>query len=93
VIVFGGAYLDPTTNMHNLVDGHLWLFDLDKLEWSKLSSLTMARPTYFHAAAINEVIAHKIFLFIFKTIVFSVVKYGHTEVLQLNHCPQLMKHV
>lgn len=54
VIVFGGAYLNPTSNHHNLVDGDLWIFNLNKFEWSKLSSLTMVRPTYFHAAAINE---------------------------------------
>ncbi len=64
VIVFGGAYLNPTSNHHNLVDGDLWIFNLNKFEWSKLSSLTMVRPTYFHAAAINEVIVPKIFFYI-----------------------------
>ena len=55
-IVFGGAYLNELTNRHSLVDGNMWIFDFVKLEWSKLPSLTMARPTYFHASAINEVI-------------------------------------
>jgi hypothetical protein len=43
------------SNWHNLVSGHLWIFNFEKLQWSMLSSLTMPRPTYFHAAAINEV--------------------------------------
>jgi len=55
------------SNWHNLVSGHLWIFNFEKLQWSMLSSLTMPRPTYFHAAAINEVIIyllHKLLILI-----------------------------
>lgn len=54
VIMFGGAYFNPSLNRHILCDERIWLFDFDKFEWSILSSLSMPQPTYFHAAAINE---------------------------------------
>ncbi|CAF0810157.1 unnamed protein product [Adineta steineri] len=54
VIMFGGAHFNRTTNRHIVVNDRLWIFNFEKLEWSILSSLTMPRPTYFHAAAMNE---------------------------------------
>lgn len=54
-IMFGGAYLNLDTNRHIVVNDRIWTFDFDKLEWSVLSSVKMPKPTYFHAAAINEV--------------------------------------
>jgi hypothetical protein len=59
IIIFGGAFLDQDTGRHAVVSGNLWKFDFEKLEWSMLPSLTMLKPTYFHAAAMNEV---KVFL-------------------------------
>jgi hypothetical protein len=53
--MFGGAHFNLTTNRHILVNDRIWTFDFEKLEWSVLSSLNMPRPTYFHAAAMNEV--------------------------------------
>ena len=53
--MFGGAQFDASRNRHTVVNDRLWTFDFDKLEWSTLPSLTMPRPTYFHAAAMNEV--------------------------------------
>ena len=67
--MFGGAHFNHLTNRHILVNDHLWTFDFEKLEWSALSSLTMPRPTYFHAAAMNEV---KIYLFVF---LFNIIFY------------------
>jgi len=54
IIMFGGAHFDRLTNRHIVVNDHIWIFDFEKIEWSILPSLTMPRPTYFHAAAINE---------------------------------------
>jgi hypothetical protein len=53
--MFGGAHFDRSTNRHLVVNDRIWTFDLEKFEWSVLPSLTMPRPTYFHAAAMNEV--------------------------------------
>ena len=53
--MFGGAHFDVESLRHYFVQEYLWSFDLDRLEWSALTSLTMPRPTYFHAAAMNEV--------------------------------------
>ena len=53
--MFGGAHFNPLINRHIVVNDRLWTFNFEKLEWSALSSLTMPRPTYFHAAAINPV--------------------------------------
>ncbi len=53
--MFGGAHFNRTTNRHIVVNDRLWTFDFDKYEWSVLPSLTMPRPTYFHAATMNEV--------------------------------------
>jgi hypothetical protein len=58
IIVFGGAYSNQASNYHAFVSGHLWIFNFEKFEWSRLPSLTMLRPTYFHAAAMNEVIIY-----------------------------------
>jgi hypothetical protein len=82
--MFGGAYFNLSTNRHIVVDERLWTFDFEKFEWSVLPSLTMLRPTYFHAAAMNEVnIQIQIsILFIF---IFSGVKSGHTVVLLSIH--------
>ena len=55
LLVFGGAFMHPTTLRHALVDERVWLFNLQKLEWSLLPSLSMVRPMYFHAAAMNDV--------------------------------------
>ncbi|CAF2578675.1 unnamed protein product [Rotaria sp. Silwood2] len=54
IIMFGGAYFDQTTGYHVTTDGHLWIFDFKKLEWSMLQSLSMLKSTYFHAADMNE---------------------------------------
>jgi len=54
IIMFGGAHFNRTTNRHILVNDRIWTFDFEKLEWSVLSSINMPRPTYFHAAAMNE---------------------------------------
>ncbi len=56
MIIFGGAFSNQISNWHAVVNSHLWIFNFDQLQWSLLPSLTMLRPTYFHAAAINEVI-------------------------------------
>jgi hypothetical protein len=67
VIVFGGAFSNQTSNWHALVSRHLWIFNFEQLLWSRLSSVTMLRPTFFHAAAINEVIIyllHKLLILI-----------------------------
>ena len=53
--MFGGAHFHRSTHLHTAVHERLWMFDFDQLEWSTLSSLAMSRPTYFHAAAMNEV--------------------------------------
>ena len=88
--MFGGAYFDPQRGQHITIDEHLWKFNFEKLEWSKLSSLTMIKPSYFHAAAMNEVmIALLFFYFEFLkhfayfsyVILFSAAKYGLMEVL------------
>ena len=55
IIMFGGAYYDSLTQCHTVVNERIWTFDFERLEWSVLLSTTMPRPTYFHAAAINEV--------------------------------------
>jgi hypothetical protein len=94
--MFGGACFDQLTGRHILVDGHLWIFDFEKLEWSMLPSLTMLQSTYFHAASMNEVIIFllvKITLFFLNLILYSEVKYGHMEVLYMNQHQNLMKHV
>lgn len=54
--MFGGAYLNLLTNRHISVSEKLWIFNFDRLEWSMLPSLSMLKSTYFHAAAMNEVI-------------------------------------
>ncbi|UJR27391.1 hypothetical protein I4U23_008681 [Adineta vaga] len=54
VIMFGGAHFNRFTNRHIVVNDRIWIFSFEKLEWSLLPSLKMPRPTYFHAAAINE---------------------------------------
>jgi hypothetical protein len=54
IIMFGGAYFNLSTNRHIIVNERIWTFDFEKFEWSVLPSLTMPRPTYFHAAAMNE---------------------------------------
>jgi hypothetical protein len=66
--MFGGAHFNRSTQRHVVVNEHIWTFNFDKLEWSILSSLTMPRPTYFHAAAMNEV---QIYIVLFTIIVFS----------------------
>lgn len=53
--MFGGAYFNLLTNRHIVVNERIWTFDFQKFEWGVLPSLTMPRPTYFHAAAMNEV--------------------------------------
>ena len=62
IIMFGGAHYNPSTHRHIVVNERIWTFNLDKLEWSILPSLTMPRPTYFHAAAMNEVKIFIVFL-------------------------------
>jgi hypothetical protein len=53
--MFGGAHFNRETNHHIVVNNRIWTFDFEKLEWAVLSLLTMPKPTYFHAAAMNEV--------------------------------------
>jgi hypothetical protein len=53
--MFGGTHFDLSTGNHAFVDERIWLFDMTKFEWSILPSITMPRPLYFHAAAMNEV--------------------------------------
>lgn len=53
VIIFGGAHANPTSHQHSVVNDNTWIFDFTKLEWSRLT-LSMLKPSYFHAAAINE---------------------------------------
>jgi len=94
--MFGGACFDQLTGRHILVDGHLWIFDFEKLEWSMLPSLTMLKSTYFHAASMNEVIIFllaKITSLFLNLILYREVKYGHMEVLYMNQHQNLMKHV
>ncbi len=55
IVMFGGAYFNLLTNRHIVVNERIWTFDFQKFEWAVLPSLTMPRPTYFHAAAMNEV--------------------------------------
>jgi len=55
IIMFGGAHFNRETNHHIVVNNRIWTFDFEKLEWAVLSLLTMPKPTYFHAAAMNEV--------------------------------------
>lgn len=95
-IIFGGTNFRRTLNLRSRIDSHLWIFDFEKLTWSRLPLLTMLQPTYFHAAAMNEVrirfmmglffslIDHRIFLF-------SGVKSGHTEVLYIIQRRQILK--
>ncbi|CAF1482690.1 unnamed protein product [Adineta steineri] len=54
IIMFGGANYDHNMHRHGPVSGNLWIFDFSKLEWSMLPSLSMVKPTYFHAAAMNK---------------------------------------
>lgn len=54
ILMFGGANYDQITNIHVVTEANIWIFDFEKLEWSK-SSLSMIQPTYFHAAAMNRV--------------------------------------
>jgi hypothetical protein len=61
VIVFGGAFSNQMpNNRHGPCNGNLWIFNFEKLEWSMLTSLNLLRPTYFHAADMNEVISFRI---------------------------------
>ena len=53
--MFGGAQFNRFNNRHVVVNDRIWVFNFEKLEWSILPSLTIPRPTYFHAAAMNEV--------------------------------------
>ena len=53
--MFGGAYYHPPLHEHVPVDEHIWILDMKKFEWSLHSSLTLIRPMYFQAAAMNEV--------------------------------------
>lgn len=66
VIVFGGADFHALPDLQAFSDMRLWVFDFNQLIWSRLPSLTMIRPTYFHAAAMNEVIriCHIVVVFI-----------------------------
>jgi len=67
--MFGGADFNRLTNSHVVVNDRIWAFNFDRLEWSILPSSTMPRPTYFHAAAMNEV---KMFTSFFcKNIIYS----------------------
>ncbi|CAF1560247.1 unnamed protein product [Adineta ricciae] len=54
VIMFGGAQFNRFNNRHVVVNDRIWVFNFEKLEWSILPSLTIPKPTYFHAAAMNE---------------------------------------
>ncbi|CAF4694333.1 unnamed protein product, partial [Rotaria magnacalcarata] len=54
IIMFGGAHFHHLINRHIAVNNRIWTFDFEKLGWSILPKLTMPRPTYFHAAAVNE---------------------------------------
>ena len=58
MILFGGAYYDDQVDRHAVVSEQIWKFNFEKLEWSLLPSLNMVKTTYFHAAAMNEVMIH-----------------------------------
>lgn len=53
IVIFGGAHTNPESFRHTVVNDNIWTFDFTKFEWSRLT-LSMPRPTYFHAAALNE---------------------------------------
>ncbi|CAF1041274.1 unnamed protein product [Adineta ricciae] len=53
ILMFGGANFDQTAGIHVVAEAYVWIFDLEKLEWSRSSS-SMIQPTYFHAAAMNR---------------------------------------
>ena len=55
VIVYGGVNYPQLPDLRVFSDVHSWIFDFNQLTWSRLSSSTMIRSTYFHAAAMNEV--------------------------------------
>ena len=82
--MFGGAYFDLTTNRHVVVNERIWTFDFEKFEWAVLPSLKMPRPTYFHAAAMNEV-STRVSIFVRLIFLFSTVKSGLMVVLSLTH--------
>lgn len=81
--MFGGAHFNRLANRHVVVNDRIWTFNFEKLEWSILPTLTMPRPTYFHAAAMNEVKLFISFFFIkiILFLLFSVVKFGHMVAL------------
>lgn len=54
-VVFGGASYQHITGTHIVASPHVWLFDFERLDWTRMASVAMVRPTYFHAAAMNEV--------------------------------------
>jgi len=83
--MFGGADFNRLTNSHVVVNDRIWAFNFDRLEWSILPSSTMPRPTYFHAAAMNEVKMFTSFFFVKISFIlflsFSVVRFGHMVAL------------
>ena len=89
--MFGGAYFNLTINRHIVVNDRIWTFDFDKLEWSVLSSIKMPKPTYFHAAAINEVkVSIELLLSNFRLLFpFSVAKSGLMAVLSPIHAQRM----
>ena len=54
ILMFGGANFNQTAGIHVVTEAYVWIFDFEKLEWSRSSS-SMIQPTYFHAAAMNRV--------------------------------------
>ena len=93
IIMFGGGYFDQNTHRHSIVNGNLWKFDFEKLEWSMLPSLTMLKPSYFHAGALNEVKIIFILVISNHSFVFSKVKFGHMEVLYATQQQIILRHV
>lgn len=53
--MFGGARYDHLEVGHVPIDKFIWLFDLDRYQWTQLTNVSLPRAIYFQAAAANNV--------------------------------------